>query len=272
MSETPRQIEIELEIDAEPEAVWRALTEADELMRWFPPMAEVVPGPGGRIRLAWGEDLCGDCNVKVWEPGKRLKTSWWEPPGAPVEPGRALDADSLIEGKGGGTVLRLLHSGFGSDESWDDEYDSIRRGWNFELRSLRHYLEQHRGQARNLAFERIPVGGDPHRAWGRLVGQDGLFRTAVVGALAEGVRFDLQLPGGESSPATLVYQLADKDFAVILQTLGDGILRLGLETFTAQPELWVWLASWTLGGEQLEGMLGTWRQKITAAISNRAVA
>ena len=44
-----RTIEKELEIDAPIEAVWKALTDAEELTNWFPLEARVKPGVGGSI-------------------------------------------------------------------------------------------------------------------------------------------------------------------------------------------------------------------------------
>jgi uncharacterized protein YndB with AHSA1/START domain len=37
-----------IDINATPENVWRALTGAGELMRWFPLQARVTPGTGGQ--------------------------------------------------------------------------------------------------------------------------------------------------------------------------------------------------------------------------------
>lgn len=42
-----RRIEKEIEINAPLEDVWKALTDANELARWFPLEARVTPGPGG---------------------------------------------------------------------------------------------------------------------------------------------------------------------------------------------------------------------------------
>ncbi len=49
-----RAIKKEVLIDVAPDVVWRALTEADELSRWFPVEARVAPGAGGSIWLSWG--------------------------------------------------------------------------------------------------------------------------------------------------------------------------------------------------------------------------
>ena len=272
MTSRDRVFEMSLDIDADPASVWKALTEAEELIRWFPVQADVKPGPGGRIRLSWGELLTGDCNIKVWEPEQRLQMSWFEPVDGKVDPGRELAVDFLIEGKGGQTTLRLIHSGFGSDDSWDDEYDSISRGWSYELRSLQLYLERHLGRARQVIFERLPIVGDGNAAWTRVIGKDGQFKIAQLDTLVEGASFALSLPDGTSTTASLIYQLSGKDFAAVLDVLGGGVLRLGLETFTGQAELWFWLASWTLGRSELSQLMTVWKANVSAAVSVRDVA
>ena len=44
-----RRLEREVEIEAPREDVWKALTDANELARWFPLKARVTPGLGGKV-------------------------------------------------------------------------------------------------------------------------------------------------------------------------------------------------------------------------------
>ena len=56
--------------DVPPEVVWRALTDAEELARWFP-LAARVEGVGGAISLSWGQQGTETVVIEVWEPGPR---------------------------------------------------------------------------------------------------------------------------------------------------------------------------------------------------------
>jgi len=47
-----RSFSMSIDINATPEDVWRALTDAGELMRWLPLQARVTPGKGGSV--FWG--------------------------------------------------------------------------------------------------------------------------------------------------------------------------------------------------------------------------
>lgn len=75
-----RSIVHEIEIDAPIETVWKALTEAEELTRWFSELARVTPGVGGSYWVSWGEGQSGESRVEAWEPGRRilLRNLPWE--------------------------------------------------------------------------------------------------------------------------------------------------------------------------------------------------
>ena len=49
-----RSVEVALDIAAPADAVWKAITEADEMKRWFPLDAQAKPGIGGHIVRLWG--------------------------------------------------------------------------------------------------------------------------------------------------------------------------------------------------------------------------
>ncbi len=128
------------------------------------------------------------------------------------------------------------------------------------------------GRARQVILERSPITGDVDAAWSRVIGKDGQFKIAQLDTLLEGASFSLSLPDGTSTNASLLYQLSGKDFAAVLDVLGGGVLRLGLETFTGQPELWFWLASWTLERSELGQLMSAWKNNVSASVSARNVA
>ena len=69
----PKKVEREIEIAATPDEVWRALSDGEELKRWFPLDARVKPGAGGSVWLSWGEGAEWESPIEIWEPGKRLQ-------------------------------------------------------------------------------------------------------------------------------------------------------------------------------------------------------
>jgi len=257
---TTRKIDESLFINATPEQVFAAFTEAEHLMRWFAPHARSQPGVGGFINLAWDAgNLNKDCEIVEWEPGTHLLMNWYAGPDGDHCLPVALD----LVASGGGTRLRLVHSGFLSDASWDDEFESHARGWRYELRSLKYYLEQCFGLQRQFVMQRFQVAGDLSRAWSALLGEQGVFTfLRDAGEQVQTSSGRLRLPGGVLTAAEVIYELPDRDFAAIAQILDSGLFRFALETVAGQPEIWVWAFSWHLAERELDTLVRPWFDEI----------
>lgn len=154
MSE-PRQIDTSIDIRASPEAVWKALTEADEIARWFALTAETVPGVGGSINLHWGAEVNWPTTIRVWDPPRHVRVEDHYPVIKSLAKGERAELfiDYFIEPLAGGmTRLRVVHSGFDSHTDWNGLYDSTGCGWRCEIAALRYYLERCGGQSRDWVW------------------------------------------------------------------------------------------------------------------------
>ena len=236
-----RRFELSLEIDASPEAVWSALTEARELERWFPLRAEVEPRPGGRYFLSWENEWQDEGRIQIFEPNRHLRTSW---AGERADRAAQLAVDYHLEGRGGRTVLRLVHSGFGRDASWDREFDGISLGWSFELRSLRHYLERHRGQDRHVVYLLRNTGREPAEAWRMALEELG---AEIPEGLAEGDAYTLDVGCGERFSGRVLDSRPPRQFAASVETFGDALFRIEIYG----DSLNLWLAVWGGDGSPL---------------------
>jgi uncharacterized protein YndB with AHSA1/START domain len=250
----------EILIDAPPEAVWAAITEADQLVAWFPLHAAVAPGPGGVVTYDWGGGLAGSNRIETWEPPRRLRTGWVEvmaPETAADEARRTIAVDWLLEGRGGRTALRLVHSGFSPRAEWDDEFNGTLWGWEYELRSLKHYLERHRGRPRRAFWARQPVEATAAAAWARLTGPGGLVARGSLDGLAEGDRYALTLSTGDRVEGRVVLHLPGTGFAGTAEGLNDGLFRLWCERLGGM-EASVWVSTWDHPEAEVEGLRRRW--------------
>jgi uncharacterized protein YndB with AHSA1/START domain len=130
-----RTLEKELFIKASPERVFRALTEKEELERWFLVKAEVDLRPGGAIRFEWGPSTIEVGKILVLEPPYRLSYSWEAMEPSPTTITFELAAEN------DGTRLHLIHTGIGAGEDWDNYYNSVNGGWTAHLDDLKSWLE-----------------------------------------------------------------------------------------------------------------------------------
>lgn len=134
-----RSIDLSTEIQAPPEAVFRALVEADELVRWFPSRAESDPRPGGSFtyRFDFGDpekDHVSGGEYRDVVPGERVSYPWKTPHG-PTE------VEFRVRPANGGAEVQLTHSGWGDGDEWEQSQENHRQGWSFFLENLKAYLE-----------------------------------------------------------------------------------------------------------------------------------
>jgi uncharacterized protein YndB with AHSA1/START domain len=165
-----RKQEHEITIDAPIEAVWKAIADGEELTRWFVQEASVEPRVGGTITISWGGGEEGSSTIEVWEPNQKLRVRLrpFDMGKAKQDPAVPMIDEYTIERRGGKTVLRLVCSGIPDAPEWDGFYDGIDSGWNSFFRTLKHYLEHHRGKPRTTIKVIGKLTGSLEDAWARL--------------------------------------------------------------------------------------------------------
>jgi uncharacterized protein YndB with AHSA1/START domain len=127
----------EIFIRATPERVFRALTEKADLEAWFVKEATIDLRVGGALRLFWDPESVEGTFLEI-DPPRRVVFTWDE---RPAIAGITTSAFTLTA-EGDGTLLHLVHSGFGMGETWNRLFENINGGWNVELENLRRYLEE----------------------------------------------------------------------------------------------------------------------------------
>ena len=232
-------------LDASPERVWRALTDAEELERWFPLEARVEPGEGGEIYMSWGNEFAGSSRILAWEPPRRLATTWGE---RDDEAGGGQVTEYRLEAEDGGTRLRVVTSGFPDDPSWDDWIEGTRHGWRFELASLKEYLERHSGRDRKVLYLRRRTPLSRAEAWERLAGDPGV-EAATRGAAA-----------GEPVADAPPWQ-----YAARLEEPRGALMRLTVDPCVAHQDhrdVTLFLSAWEEGGDRLGELGREWTQRL----------
>jgi hypothetical protein len=144
-----RSHETIIDLKATPEEVFRALTDPQQIVKWFVPGARVDPRVGGEYVKVWAPGMESTSIISAWEPGRHFGTyaersCTFGCDGRPVDTGvvQKLCVDYYIESLGGGiTRLRLVQAGFGPEAAWDDEFAETKKGWADYLKKLKGVLE-----------------------------------------------------------------------------------------------------------------------------------
>lgn len=239
-----RDLVVERRVRATVEAVWKALSEAQELRRWFPLDARVKPGEGGTIWLSWGPGCEGEAPIHAWEPPRHL--GWTEARPDGDGPRVDLYVDPIPD-EPGHAVVRVVQSGFGADAAWDDYYDAVDDGWTVFLFHLAHYLERHADTPRDLLWSRQRTERSRTEVWRALTGAGGAIELedgpAAEPVPGRGVTVRL---GGREMEGEVVHGRRDHALAVRLPALGDSLLFAELEGSAPPWHLGLWLSTWGL--------------------------
>jgi uncharacterized protein YndB with AHSA1/START domain len=144
-----RDVRLAVRVRARPEAVYRALTSARELTRWWLLGAETDARNAGRVRMIWPRVRNVD-GVRCRGIGERegvfvdlepgTKVAWLFKPARGDRRAPPL-VSVFIEKRRGGSEVTLVHAGFPSDASADDPYCGYARAWEDGLAKLKLYLE-----------------------------------------------------------------------------------------------------------------------------------
>jgi uncharacterized protein YndB with AHSA1/START domain len=242
-----RKFTMSIDIAATPEDVWRALTDAGELVRWFPLQARVTPGVGGTIFWGWDQQFAWESQIATWEPNKKLTLVENRPAfdihGNPLpEAPHGLAMEFTLESHAGRTRLRIVHSGFAQGASWDDELESVSSGWQFELRSLRHYLERHKGRDRHHASVHAVTSLDVDSTWQRLLSPSAF--SVVDGRVGLNQRCTIASATGDVFAGTVAWYNPSHDLCLVVDDLDDGLFRMSTWSAGGKTGVQVWATTY----------------------------
>jgi uncharacterized protein YndB with AHSA1/START domain len=225
--------QVEAEVPGTPEEVWEAIATGPGISAWFMP-TEIEGREGGVVYQDMGGGTMEPAGViTAWEPSKRAAIEQEWPTSAPGVSGR-LATEYLVEARSGGScVVRIVSSGFGGDDDWDEQFESMQEGWTMFLRNLRLYLTHFAGQH----CSSVSVSGSaqaPH---------DHAFRSLLAGLglgdAAEGAQVSATAPGAPALSGTVewvwlstvhgVLQVSTKEpapgYALVLVNVWQGVVH-----------------------------------------------
>jgi uncharacterized protein YndB with AHSA1/START domain len=148
-------VERRIVIAASPDHVYELLTDAQQLMEWMAPRAELDPQPGGA--LTWthanGDSVIGRFVELV--PARRIVFTYgWDREDVRIPPG-STTVEIDLRPHDRGTELHLVHRGLAGPMA-----DAHAGGWNNYLARLAALAEGRDPGPDPLAAERVPAAHD----------------------------------------------------------------------------------------------------------------
>jgi uncharacterized protein YndB with AHSA1/START domain len=140
-----RDVRLCVRIKAKPGHVYRALTSARELCRWWLSGAETDARNAGRLRMVWPRrpdcrSFSGEregCFVDL-EPERKVAWMW---KAGSRRNGVPPLCSFFILPKGRGSEVTFLHAGFPRRQAADKAFACFALGWEDALAKLKLYLE-----------------------------------------------------------------------------------------------------------------------------------
>jgi uncharacterized protein YndB with AHSA1/START domain len=141
MADRERGYAHRVDIQADAERVWRALTEPGQLARWCSPEAQIAPRAGGLFRASVDRVTELEARIDVFEPGRRLRLMYLPSQELPRADSVMVD-DFILDPVPGGTIVRLLGSGIPGAPEWDTQYRRLRTSWPQAMTRLKVFVEK----------------------------------------------------------------------------------------------------------------------------------
>lgn len=253
-----RWYEKTFEVRASLEEVWRAITEGEELSRWFCESAQSEPGVGGYQTVDWGGGMVGTQDITAWEPLKyfRAEARPAEQGARGLEPvaGEPYATEWYLEHENGITRVRMVASGFGSGGAWDGEYDGTFHGWDLFHQNLKHYLENYPGKPAASVIVMVPLSGGAQAGWATLFGPEGLCAKGSIEGLSTGDRFDITAASGDRFMGTVrIANPTKRSFHAVVDS-HDAVMNLECAEFGGAGFLWLNLLCWGRPKEETDAL------------------
>lgn len=227
-----REIRLEIEVPGTVEEVWDAIATGPGITSWYVPhVLEEREGGAATASFGPGPEMQVAGRVEIWDPPHRIVLA-----GDTGEPGLAFEW--LVQARDHGTcVVRLVNTGFGDGNPWDEQYDDMLGGWKLFLRNLWLHRTYFAGRHGSPA---LPTGvwpGSPVQAWPQVLAALGLPATPQFG--------DRVATAGDGVPrlAGTVLDVRRGSLALLLDqpAPGTGIVAVERHGEVSGVSLWVYL-------------------------------
>lgn len=150
MKESPRSIELKIDVPAPITEVWKAWSTRDGVQTFFAPDANVDARPDGPYEIFFdptaepGQRGADEMRVLAVQPERMLSFTWNAPPSFPeVRRQRTHVTIRLDPIDDNHTRVHLSRDGWGDGEEWDRVFDYFTRAWGRIVLPFLKYRFEH---------------------------------------------------------------------------------------------------------------------------------
>jgi uncharacterized protein YndB with AHSA1/START domain len=141
-----RDIDIQVLISRPVNKVFDAWIKPELLERWLARKAHVEAAPGGAYELFWDPEHPAinstlGCRIAAIVPNAELSFNWKGPEPYADIMGESTRVFVRLEARGGDTLLRFVHTGWGTGAGWEKARLWQAEAWRQAIENLKNFLE-----------------------------------------------------------------------------------------------------------------------------------
>lgn len=139
-------IDIQILIARPVDKVFEAWIKPEMLEQWLARKARVEPSPGGAYELFWDPEnpqvnSTQGCRIADIVPNAELSFNWKGPEPYSSVMGDGTKVFVRLEAQGANTLLRFVHTGWGTGARWEEARLWQAQAWRQAIENLKNYLE-----------------------------------------------------------------------------------------------------------------------------------
>jgi uncharacterized protein YndB with AHSA1/START domain len=147
----PNEIKQVIELNCSQDDAFKAISNPEDLINWFPDAAILEPEVGGKFKISFLKDskkpkmkmdmdFINEGKILEIVPNKKLVHTWkWNQFSEFPETTVTWDLEPISDGK---TRLTLTHTGFTGKEKGPASLEEHTKGWSFFLNELISYCKR----------------------------------------------------------------------------------------------------------------------------------
>jgi len=152
-----RDIDIQILIENPIDQVFEAWIKPELLERWLTRKAIVKPSVGGPYELFWDPERPEHnstlgCRITDIVENSELSFNWRGPEEYEKVMGDKTQVFVRLEPREGGTLLRFVHTGWGSGTQWEEARSWQAEAWKEAIENLKNMLENTDKFRQNLSM------------------------------------------------------------------------------------------------------------------------
>jgi uncharacterized protein YndB with AHSA1/START domain len=132
----------ELEANCEPERIWQALIDVEQLKRWLIRDGSFLPRIGGSFKFQIRDESDVSGRVDIFLPPRRMRMVLSPQDGEEPLSSGPITVEFFIRDRDGKSLLTVTVAGIPATEDWEHYYRSSEDRWENGLKELRSLLLQ----------------------------------------------------------------------------------------------------------------------------------